>query len=159
MGVTGFFAGSFDPPTCGHVDLATRALSIVDKLVVGVGRNADKSPWMPLEERLELLREVLPAGVEVQAFDGLAVTAARAAGATLLVRGVRGGEDAAGELQMSRANKRLDDGVETVLLPASAETSHISSRLVREVHRSGGDVAIFVPAAVARALAERPPGR
>jgi len=122
---------------------------------VGVGRHADKQGWFPVEQRLALLRAVLPKDVEVLAFEGLAVTAARDAGASVLVRGMRGPEDASAEIQMSRANKRLDPDIETLLLPASMETTHISSRLVREVHRSGGDVTIFVPAAVAAALAER----
>ena len=156
MAVTAFFAGSFDPPTLGHVDLARRALALVDHLVVGVGRNADKRPWLPLEQRLELLREVLPDGVEVVPFDGLAVTAAREAGAGVLVRGVRNPEDASSELTMARANPLLDAGVETLVLLASTETVHISSRLVREVHRSGGDVSLFVPAPVAAALTSLP---
>jgi pantetheine-phosphate adenylyltransferase len=101
----------------------------------------------------------LPEGVEVMPFDGLAVAAAQRVGARLLLRGVRGPEDTSSELQMSRANRLLDPGVETLLLLASVETAHISSRLVREVHRSGGDVSLFVPPLVAAALAERTPGR
>ncbi len=152
MSKTAFFAGSFDPPTLGHVDLVRRSLLWSDRLVVGVGQNADKQGWLPVELRIQLLREVLPAGVEVVAFEGLAVSAARAAGAQVLVRGVRNAQDAAAELQMSFANKQLDEGIETVLLPASLETAHISSRLVREVHRSGGDTRVFLPEAVAAAL-------
>jgi pantetheine-phosphate adenylyltransferase len=155
MPISGFFAGSFDPPTLGHVDLAQRALRVLDRLVVGVGRHADKQGWLAVEQRLELLRDVLPNDVEVIAFEGLAVTAAREAGASVLVRGLRGPEDASSELQMSRANKHLDADMETLFLPASMETTHISSRLVREVHRSGGDVTKFVPATVAAALAGR----
>ena len=155
MPISGFFPGSFDPPTHGHVDLAQRALRVLDRLVVGVGRHADKQGWLALEERLELLRDVLPSDVEVVAFEGLAVTAAREVGASVLVRGLRDSGDASAELQMSRANSQFDADMETIFLPASMVTAHISSRLVREVHRSGGDVTRFVPAAVAAALADR----
>jgi len=161
MARTGLFAGSFDPPTLGHLDLITRALEVVDRLVVGIGANADKSPWLELDLRWRLLAEIVPSAVEVSPFEGLAVAKARDVGASVLVRGVRGPDDLASELAMARANRRLDPGVETVLLPASPDTAHISSRLVREVHRSGGDVGLFVPGPVAAALraegARRPP--
>jgi pantetheine-phosphate adenylyltransferase len=152
----GFFAGSFDPPTLGHLDLVTRAQGVVDRLVVGVGINADKAPWLPIEERLALLRELVPAEVEVVAFDGLAVQAARRAGATLLLRGVRGEADLALELPMALANRRLAPELETLLLVGSPEVAHVSSRLVREIVRSGGDATPFLPPLVAQRLARRP---
>jgi len=153
---TGFFAGSFDPPTLGHLDLVARARAVVDKLVVGVGVNADKTPWLPLEERLALLAELLPSDVTVLSFDGLAVDAARRAGATLLLRGVRGEADLATEMPMALANRRLAPALETVLLVGSPDVAHVSSRLVREVARSGGDVSPFVPPLVAQRLKQRP---
>jgi pantetheine-phosphate adenylyltransferase len=153
---TGFFAGSFDPPTLGHLDLMARARAVVDKLVVGVGVNADKAPWLPLEERLALLAELLPSDVTVLSFDGLAVDAARRAGATLLLRGVRGEADLAQELPMVLANRRLAPALETILLVGSPDVAHVSSRLVREVARSGGDVSPFVPPLVAQRLKQRP---
>jgi pantetheine-phosphate adenylyltransferase len=153
---TGFFAGSFDPPTLGHLDLVARARAVVDKLVVGVGVNLDKTPWLPLEERLALLAELLPSDVTVLSFDGLAVDAARRAGATLLLRGVRGEADLAQELPMALANRRLAPALETVLLVGSPDVAHVSSRLVREVARSGGDVSPFVPPLVAQRLMQRP---
>ena len=152
----GFFAGSFDPPTLGHLDLVVRARAVVDRLVVGVGINADKAPWLPIEERLALLRELVPAEVEVVAFDGLAVQAARRAGATLLLRGVRGEADLALELPMALANRRLAPELETLLLVGSPEVAHVSSRLVREIVRSGGDATPFLPPLVAQRLARRP---
>jgi pantetheine-phosphate adenylyltransferase len=152
----GFFAGSFDPPTLGHLDLVSRARYVVDRLVVGVGINSDKAPWLPVEERLALLRELVPADVEVVAFDGLAVQAARRAGATLLLRGVRGEADLATELPMALANRRLAPELETVLLAGSPEVAHVSSRLVREIVRSGGDATPFLPPLVAQRLARRP---
>lgn len=154
---TGFFAGSFDPPTLGHLDLVRRAGALVDVLVVGVGYNADKRGWVPVEQRVALLRELLPQH-EVLAFDGLAVSAAKASGAQVLLRGLRGPEDLPGELHMARANAQLDPELDTVFLAASPEVAHVSSRLVREVHRSGGPIERFVPELVARYLADTPPG-
>jgi len=152
MSRVGFFAGSFDPPTNGHVELVRRALCLVDRLVVGIGQHAHKQPWLTVEKRSELLRVVLPEGVEVVVFTGLAVAAARQAGAALLLRGLRSADDAAGELPMARANDVLDGDIETVFLAASPDAAHISSRLVREVHQSGGDVSLFVPGPVVAAL-------
>jgi pantetheine-phosphate adenylyltransferase len=151
----GFFAGSFDPPTLGHLELVHRAHEVVDNLVLGVGINADKTPWIPLHDRLALLTELLPSDVRVVGFAGLAVTAAREAGATLLLRGVRSEADMAGELQMALANRRLAPELETVVLIGSPEVAHISSRLVREVAKSGGDVRHFVPPVVAEFLERR----
>lgn len=151
----GFFAGSFDPPTLGHMELVQRARDVVDTLVLGVGVNADKTPWISVEQRLALLSELLPSDVTVVSFSGLAVEAAREHGATLLLRGVRSEADMAGELQMALANRRLAPELETVVLFGSPEVAHISSRLVREVADSGGDVAHFVPALVARFLEQR----
>ena len=151
----GFFAGSFDPPTLGHLELVSRAGAIVDRLVIGVGVNADKTPWLSLDERLALLAELLPSGVTAAPFSGLAVEAARRAGATLLLRGVRSEADLSGELQMALANRRLAPDLETVVLVGSPEVAHISSRLVREVHAGGGDIGHFVPPLVAQFLRRR----
>lgn len=155
MSRIGFFAGSFDPPTHGHVELVRRALRLVDQLVVGIGQHAHKLPWLSVEKRRELLSVILPQGVEVIVFTGLAVSAAREVGATVLLRGLRGTDDAAGELAMARANAQLDGGLETAFLPSSSAVAHISSRLVREVHQSGGDASLFVPAEVVAALPAR----
>ncbi len=152
---TGFFAGSFDPPTLGHLDLVARARAVVDRLVVGVGVNGDKSAWLPLEERLALLAELLPPDVVVMPFDGLTVEAARRAGATLLLRGVRSEADLSLELPMALANRRLAPELETIVLVGAPEFLHVSSRLVREVARAGGDVSSFVPPLVAQRLARR----
>lgn len=151
----GFFAGSFDPPTLGHLELVTRATAIVDRLVIGVGANADKTPWLSLEERLALLAELLPASVSAAPFSGLAVEAARRAGASLLLRGVRSEADLAVELQMALANRKLAADLETVVLVGSPEVAHISSRLVREVYAGGGEVGHFVPPLVAQFLKRR----
>jgi len=151
----GFFAGSFDPPTLGHLELVGRAGALVDRLVIGVGVNADKTPWLSLEERLALLSELLPSGVAAAPLSGLAVDAARSAGATLLLRGVRSEADLAVELQMALANRRLAPELETVVLIGSPEVAHVSSRLVREVWAGGGDVGHFVPPLVTQFLQRR----
>jgi len=152
---TGIYCGSFDPPTLGHVELMERALGLVDRLVVAVGRNADKAGWLPVEERVVLLEAVAPRAATVRVFDGLAVDAAREAGARLLVRGLRSGRDLDGEMAMARCNAELAPELETVVLLASPRVAHVSSRLVREVHRGGGDLLPFVPPAVAEHLARR----
>lgn len=157
MSRTGFFAGSFDPPTLGHADLVARALGVLDRLVVGVGRNADKRAWLPLEERLALLTACLPPEVAVLSFEGLAVEAARRAGATVLVRGVRSEADLSLELPMALANRRLAPELETVLLVGAPELAHVSSRLVREIVRAGGDASPFLPPLVAQRLARSRP--
>lgn len=155
MASKGFFPGSFDPPTLGHLDLIRRAAAVVDSLVVGVGINAEKTPWIPAPERVALLKEMAPPGVEVLSFTGLAVDAARDAGANLIVRGMRAFADVDFETQMALANRKLADDIETVLLVASTEVAHISGRLVRDVHRAGGDVSHFVPPVVVAALSKR----
>jgi pantetheine-phosphate adenylyltransferase len=155
----GFFAGSFDPPTFGHMDLVSRAAQVVDQLVLGIGVNVDKQSWLAVEERIGLLKELVPAGVDVVSFSGLAVEAARAAGARVLVRGVRSEADMASELQMVLANRRLAPDIETIVLVGSPEVAHISSRLVQEVHASDGDVGLFVPPLVAAALERRRAGQ
>lgn len=141
------------------MELVERALALLDGLVVAVGRNADKEGWLTLEERVALLEAVVPRGVGVRVFDGLAVDAAREVGARVLVRGLRGGADLDGELAMARCNRELAPELETILLVASPAVAHVSSRLVREIHRGGGDVARFVPDVVAEHLARRPTRR
>jgi pantetheine-phosphate adenylyltransferase len=151
----GFFAGSFDPPTLGHLDLVRRARDVVDEVVLGIGVNVDKTPWIAAEERRALLAELLPSDVRVVTFTGLAVTAAQNEGATILLRGVRGESDMAGELAMALANRRLAPELETIVLIGSPEVAHISSRLVREVADSGGEIAHFVPPLVVEFLRKR----
>ncbi len=153
----GFFAGSFDPPTHGHLALVRRALHVVDRLCVGVGRNADKQGWIPVDARIELLKSMVPERVDVIAFEGLAVAAAQAAGATLLVRGLRNAADLDSEMPMALANEELAPGLETIMLVAAPGVSHVSSRLVREIHRSGGDVSAFVPPEIVKYLESHPP--
>jgi len=156
---TAFYAGSFDPPTNGHLDIIRRALAQFDRLVVGVGAHHGKTPLLALETRLALIEEVArplaaQAGSELEAvsFAGLVVDAARAAGAGVLVRGLRDASDFDYELRMSRMNRSMAGDVETLFLAAAPEVSFISSTLVRQIAAMGGDVAAFVPAASAAAI-------
>jgi pantetheine-phosphate adenylyltransferase len=150
------FTGSFDPVTNGHLDLIGRLVRLADHVIVGVATNPAKSPWFSVEERLALLRAVCAPWptVAVARLDGLTVDAARALGADVLVRGVRGPEDVAYELGMAQANRALS-GIETLLLPTDPALGFVSASLVREVARFGGDVTPFVPADVASAIAAR----
>lgn len=160
MATVAFFPGSFDPLTNGHVDVIAGALDVADRLVVAVGIHPAKKALFTPEDRVEMIREVVAAmgvgadRVTVIHYGGLLVDAARAAGATLLVRGIRDSSDADAELPMAAMNRDLAPDLRTILLPASAELRHISATLVRQVAEVGGDVSPFVPSVVARRLAE-----
>ncbi len=146
------YPGTFDPATNGHVDIISRAVRLVDRLVVGVAINIGKAPMFDLEERVELVRaETGPlaerTGTEiiVVGFEGLLIEFARAQDAALIVRGLRAVSDFDYEFQMAGMNYRLDSGVETVFLMASERHQFISSRFVKEIARLGGDISSFVP--------------
>ena len=149
----GVYPGTFDPVTNGHVDIISRAARMVDTLFVGVAENGGKGPLFPLEERVELVRaetrEIAVrtgAVIEVCSFAGLLVDLARSVNAGVIVRGLRAVSDFDYEFQMAGMNYRLDPQVETVFLMASEHHQFISSRLVKEIARLGGDVSSFVPA-------------
>ena len=154
MAVTAVYPGSFDPVTYGHTDVIERAASRFDHVIVACLRNATKAPVFALDERLALLNEVtaeLP-NVEVAAFEGLLVDFCRERNVRLIVKGLRAVSDFEYELQMAQMNSRLGD-VETLFLTTSPVYSFLSSSLVKEVARFGGDVSDFVPPAVADRLA------
>jgi pantetheine-phosphate adenylyltransferase len=152
--------GSFDPVTLGHLDVIRRAASLYDELVVLVVHNPGKTPMLPLAERVDLIERVirdagLPATVRVDSWGaGLLVDYCRRVGASVLVKGVRSQLDVAYETPMALVNRDLAD-VETVMLLPDPAHAHVSSSLVRQVEALGGDVAPYVPAAVAEALAVR----
>ncbi len=156
------YAGSFDPLTNGHVDLIERAGALCDALVVAIGTHPGKAPMFSTAERGALLEAVFKdlAGVpacklSVRMFSGLAVDAARAAGASLLLRGLRDGTDLDDEMRMAAMNAVMAPDIKTVFLAASPPVRHISATLVRQIAGLGGDVSAFVPAAVAQALTNR----
>ncbi|GBD33011.1 MAG: phosphopantetheine adenylyltransferase [Gemmatimonadales bacterium] len=154
MSRVGVYPGSFDPVTRGHEDLIRRSLRFVDRLVVGVAEHSGKQPLFTLEERVELLKTVVAGEprVEVTAFRGLLVDFARRVGASVVIRGVRAVSDFEYEFQMAFMNRQLWDQLETVFLVPALELAFLSSSLVREVARLGGDVSDFVHPEVERAL-------
>jgi pantetheine-phosphate adenylyltransferase len=152
------FPGSFDPMTNAHLDVATRAARLFDRLVIGVLNNPRKAPLFGVEERVRLIRESvadLGPHVEVAGFDGLTVAFARAQGAGFIVRGLRAVSDFEAELQMALTNRKLEPSVDTTFLMTALEFGYVSSTLAKEVASFGGDVAEMVPAPVANALRER----
>jgi len=150
------YPGSFDPITRGHEDLIRRSLAFADRVIVAVAVNPAKQPLFTLEERVALIREaVTERGVEVRSFDGLLVDFARGIDATLIVRGLRAVSDFEYEFQMALMNRTLAHEVETVFLVPAFDLTYLSSSLVREVARFGGDVSALVHPAVRQALARK----
>jgi pantetheine-phosphate adenylyltransferase len=157
--LTGFYPGSFDPITNGHLDVIERACKLVDTLVVAVGTHHSKRPLFSHADRLVLLRQTLePIGkrtdteFKVVDFDGLMVQAARANGAKLIIRGLRDTTDYNFEMQMVGMNAQMAPDLQTVFLPSSPHVRHISATLVRQIAEMGGDISAFVPAIVLKAL-------
>jgi pantetheine-phosphate adenylyltransferase len=148
------YAGSFDPPTNGHLDLVDRASKLFPRVVVALGQHPTRSPLFTVEERVELLQKVcapMP-NVEVALFSGLLVDYAREIGARIIVRGLRAATDFEYELQIAHANADLAPEVDTVFLPTRTNYGFISASLVREIASHGGDVSRYAPRAVCDAL-------
>ena len=150
------YPGSFDPITRGHEDLIHRSLAFVDKVVVAVAINSAKQPLFSLQERVALIQQcVREPRVEVRAFDGLLVNFAHSVGASLIVRGLRAVSDFEYEFQMALMNRNLGPTIETVFLVPASDLTYLSSSLVREVARFGGDVSALVHPAVQDALKKK----
>jgi pantetheine-phosphate adenylyltransferase len=148
------YPGSFDPVTNGHLDVIDRARKLFDEVIVGVAHNDQKHPLFSLEERLGLLKSALGKikNVEIAPLNGLLVNFAVARKATAVIRGLRAISDFEFEFQMALMNRKLEAKVETIFLMPKEEYTYLSSRIVKEIARLGGDVTSFVPAAVAKAL-------
>jgi pantetheine-phosphate adenylyltransferase len=150
------YTGSFDPITLGHVNVIERSSRLVDKLIVGIGVNIEKQSLFSPAERVEMVQGCVAhlRNVEVQAFSGLAVTFCRECGARVLLRGVRSLGDIEAEFTMIMANRKLDPGIETVLLMADEQYSHISSSLIKQIASLASDEELsrFVPAVVVSAV-------
>ncbi len=157
LSVLAIYPGSFDPITNGHLDLIERGSILFDKLIVAILRNEEKQALFTVEERIEMVREVIGAcpNVEVSAFDGLLVDYAAQCKASVILRGIRAVSDYEYELQMALMNRRLRPEIETVFLMAGEAHSFISSRLVKEVIRLGGNIAGLVPPPVEGRLRKR----
>ncbi|HHY93323.1 MAG TPA: pantetheine-phosphate adenylyltransferase [Firmicutes bacterium] len=151
------YPGSFDPVTNGHLDIISRAARIFDRVIVAVGRQANKKPLFTTEERMAMLKAVtedLP-NVEVDSFDGLLVQYVRRRGGNIVVRGLRAISDFDYEFQMTLTTKKLDENIETLFMMTSSEYSFLSSSIVKEVASYGGCVRGMVPPAVEKMLRER----
>jgi pantetheine-phosphate adenylyltransferase len=158
----GFYPGSFDPITFGHLDVIARAARVVDKLVIGIGTHGSKHGLLSPEERLALVGEVARpvaehTGLKLEAvtFSGLTVEAAKAAKASVIIRGLRDASDFDYEVQMAQMNGALTPEVETIFLAASPATRMISSSLVKQIAKMGGDTSLFLPEAAQAALKAR----
>ncbi|MFV0367991.1 MAG: pantetheine-phosphate adenylyltransferase [Hyphomicrobiaceae bacterium] len=158
----GFYSGSFDPVTLGHMDVIARAAKLVDRLSIGIGVHPAKRPMFSAEERVAMLTGetkgiATSTGtiMEIQTFDDLAVDAARRAGASVIFRGLRDGTDFDYEMQMAGMNGQMAPEIQTVFVAASPAVRHIAANLVRQIALMGGDVRPFVSPNVAGALASK----
>jgi pantetheine-phosphate adenylyltransferase len=151
------YPGSFDPVTNGHLDVVERAARLFDEVLIAVARNEAKSALFSTEERVKLLEQVtkhLP-NVKVTHFSGLLVDFARENQIHAIVRGLRAISDFEFEFQMALMNRKLDSGIETIFLMPKEEYTYLSSRMVKEIARLGGNVEAFVPESIACALREK----
>jgi len=155
----GFYSGSFDPVTHGHMDVIGRAISVVDELVIGVGVHDGKVPMFTAEERIAMIEDEVrdlvskhDIEIRVATFDNLAVEAAREHGATVIVRGLRDGTDFDYEMQMAGMNGQMAPQIQTIFLASSPSVRHIAANLVRQIAKMGGDVSQFVSENVAEKL-------
>jgi len=153
------YPGSFDPVTNGHLDVVRQAVGLCDRLIVAIGVHPGKKPLFSTEERLEMAERVFApvaaaahCAFDCTTYDGLTVTAAQKAGATIMIRGLRDGTDLDYEMQISGMNETMAPDVHTVFLPASVAVRPITATLVRQIAAMGGDVSAFVPPAVAASL-------
>jgi pantetheine-phosphate adenylyltransferase len=153
--VRALYPGSFDPITRGHLDLVERGQQLFESVTVAIAENVAKQPVFAVEERLALARAVLPAGVEAVAFRGLVVDFCRQHGFAAILRGLRTVSDFEFEYQMALTNRHLAPAVETVFVMPNAKFAFVSSSLIKDVVRLGGDVSAFLPDVVAQRLRAR----
>jgi pantetheine-phosphate adenylyltransferase len=162
MALIALYPGTFDPPTNGHIDVLQGALALADRVVVAIGVHPGKKPLFSLDERRSMIAALAKqidgtaeGRVTTTSFDGLVVEAARAAGAAVIVRGLRDAADFDYEMQMAGMNGEMAPDVKTVFLPASPGVRHITATLVRQIAAMKGDIGPFVPAAVAAKLKKK----
>jgi pantetheine-phosphate adenylyltransferase len=148
------YPGSFDPVTAGHIDIIDRALKIFDAVQVAVIGNPEKKPAFSIEERVAMLKEALSdkKNIKVDSFDGLLVDYVKRAGAKAIIRGLRAVSDFDYEFQMALTNRKMNPDQETIFMMTGYKYSYLSSSLVKEIARLGGDVAGFVPKCVEKRL-------
>ncbi len=151
------YPGTFDPITNGHLDILKQALIIFDRVFIAVAPNVSKSPLFSLEERLQMIRQSVDKqnGVEVISSEGLTVELARQVKVQAIIRGIRTGEDLAAENQMALMNRHLAPELTTIAFFPGEPFAYVSSSLIKEVHKFGGDITYHVPPAVEKALEEK----
>ncbi len=154
------YPGSFDPITNGHIDVMRQILGIADRLIVAIGTHAGKTPMFDFEQRLKMIDTVSRSAfgesaadrISVISFNGLVIDAAKEHEASILVRGLRDGTDLDYEMQMAGMNSAMAPDIQTIFVPATPATRHITATLVRQIAKMGGDVTAFVPEEVAQRL-------
>jgi len=154
---TAIYPGSFDPVTKGHLDILKTAAEIFDKVIIAVARNPEKRGFLPVDDRVRLIRESIKdlSNVEVDFFEGLTINYAREKGASVLIRGLRAVSDFEYEMQLSQANSSLAPEIKTVFLTTKPKYNFISSSTIKEIFINNGDVSMFVPEAVFEYLKKR----
>ncbi len=159
--LVGFYPGSFDPVTNGHLDVIERACKLVDTLYIGVGVHADKKAMLSPADRIALLKQTSNpiakrnnTNIHYVEFDGLMIEAARSFSAKLIIRGLRDTTDYNYEMQMVGMNAQMAPDLQTVFVPSSPHVRHISATLVRQIAQMGGDISAFVPTIVLKALGQ-----
>ena len=154
---TAIYPGSFDPLTNGHLDVIERAVKLFDHVIVAVAKNESKQPLFTLEERVELVRRCVKhiPNVEVDSFDGLLVEYANQRKAQAIVRGLRAISDFEFEFQLALMNRKLNEKVETIFMMPKDTYTFLSSRIIKEIARLGGDITAFVPTQVRTVLLEK----
>lgn len=148
------FPGTFDPITIGHIDIIDRAIPLFDKLVIGIGRNANKAPMFSDEQRMEWINEIYNNNPNVEAviYEGLTINCCKRVGANFIIRGIRYVNDFEYEKAIADMNRTLDFNIETVFLTCLPQYTSVASTLVRDVIRNGGDARQFLPEQVADAI-------
>ncbi len=157
MSKIAIYPGTFDPITHGHINVIQRSAKLFDKVIVAVARSAGKNPFFDMQQRVELAKIALAeySNVEVIDFEGLLVDLAEEQQATIIVRGVRSIADFEYEAQMAGMNRQMMPDLETIFLTTHSEWADLSSTLVRDIARHGGDVSKFVPATIKQAILEK----
>ena len=148
------FPGTFDPITIGHIDIIDRAIPLFDKLIIGIGRNANKVPMFSEDQRMGWINEIYNNNPNVEAviYDGLTINCCKRVGANFILRGIRYVNDFEYEKAIADMNRSLDTNIETVFLTCLPQYTSVASTLVRDVIRNGGDATKFLPAAVANSI-------
>jgi pantetheine-phosphate adenylyltransferase len=151
------FPGTFDPITIGHLDIIDRSLPLFDKLIIGIGRNANKEPMFSDEQRKSWIKEIYKGNSKVDAivYDGLTITACEEVGANFILRGIRYVNDFEYEKAIADMNRALNKNIETVFLTCLPQYTSVASTLVRDVLRNGGDVTPFVPKIVSDSIQKK----